>query len=56
MRKMLEYLPGVIGAFSGFVLLKFFTWTGLRYELVFFLLIYVLVTILVERAMRRYGR
>lgn len=56
MNKILKYLPGLIGAVCAYIMLKFIAWTGLTYEFISFLISYLLVTLLVDSAMRSYGK
>ena len=55
MNKFVKYLPGLTGAICGYILLKLMSWTGLTYEFVSFLLTYLVVTVLMDSAMRNYG-
>ena len=55
MNKIVKFLPGVTGAVCGYVLLKFISWTGPTFELVSFLLAYLIVTVLMDSAMQGYG-
>jgi len=56
MNKVVKFLPGLTGALSGYVLLKFITWTGLTFEFGSFLLTYLVVTVLMDSAMQSYGK
>ena len=56
MNKILTYLPGTTGAICAYILLKIIGWTGMTYEFASFLIIYLLVTILTESALRSYGK
>lgn len=56
MKKILKYLPGLTGALCAYVLLRFISWTGLTYEFASFMVTYLIVTLLMERAMRSYGK
>ena len=55
MNKIVKFLPGLTGAVCGYVLLKLISWTGLTFEFASFLLTYLVVTVLMESAMRSYG-
>jgi len=55
MNMIVKFLPGLTGALCGYALLKFMSWTGLTFEFVSFLLTYLVVTVLMESAMRSYG-
>ena len=55
MNKIVKFLPGLTGAFCGYVLLKLISWSGLSFELVSFLVTYLIVTVLMESAMQGYG-
>ncbi|MGB5275931.1 MAG: hypothetical protein WBO16_11680 [Gammaproteobacteria bacterium] len=56
MKKILKFLPGLTGAVCAYMVLKLITWTGLTYEFAAFLIIYLLTTILMDSAMRSYGK
>jgi len=56
MNKILKYLPGLCGALCAYILLNFISWTGMTYELVSFLIIYLVVTVLMDNALRSYGK
>ena len=56
MKKILKFIPGLIGAICAYMLLKFISWTGLAYEFTSFMVAYLVVTFLMERAMRSYGK
>ena len=56
MDKIWKYLPALTGALCAYVLLKFISWTGLTYELASFMVTYLVVTLLMENAMRSYGK
>jgi len=55
MNNFVKFLPGVAGAVCGYVLLKFISWTGLTFEFVSFLLTYLIITVLMDSAMKGYG-
>lgn len=55
MKKIVNLLPGLIGAVCGYVLLKFISWTGLSFEFVSFMITYLVVTALTDSAMQSYG-
>lgn len=54
--KMLKLLPGLTGAICAYLLLKLISWTGLTYEFAAYLIIYLLTTVLMDSAMRSYGK
>jgi len=56
MNKIVKLLPGLIGALGAYVLLKLISWTGLTFELVSFLVTYLVITVLMESAMQSYGK
>ena len=56
MKTILKFLPGLIGAICAYMLLKFISWTGWTNEFTSFVVSYLVVTFLMERAMRSYGR
>lgn len=54
-----RYLPGVVAAMAAFGVLKltaFFGITSLAYEMLAFLAAYLILAVLVDKAMVRYGR
>jgi membrane protein implicated in regulation of membrane protease activity len=54
---ILQYVPGVVGAIAGFVNLQFTGWlNNWSLEFVVFIVVYLLVTISLDKAMARYGR
>ncbi len=56
--KLLRYIPGVAGAGAAFgasKLVGWMSWTSLSGELSVFLATYLVVTILVDRALAAYG-
>ena len=55
MNKIVKLLHGLAGAVCGHVLFKFISSTGLTFELVSFMLTCLLVTVLMESAMRSCG-
>jgi hypothetical protein len=55
MNKIVKLLPGLTGTVCGSVLLKFISWTGLTFEFISFMLSDLIVTVLMENAMRSYG-
>ena len=55
MKKIVKLLPGLTGAVCGYVLLKLISWTGLTFEFISFMITYLIVTVLMESAMRSYG-
>ena len=56
MSKIVKFLPGLTGAVCAYAILKFISWTGLTYEFGAFLLTYLVVTVLMDRALRSYGK
>lgn len=56
MKMMLKLLPGVTGAVCAYLALKLLSWTGLTYEFAAFLIVYLLTTVLMDSAMRSYGK
>lgn len=55
MQTILHFVPGLVAALVAFGVTKLFAWTELGFELGAFLAAYLVVTISVERGMRRYG-
>ena len=56
MKIILKFLPGLAGAVCAYMVLKLISWTGLTYEFAAFLIAYLIVTVLMESAMRGYGK
>ena len=56
MYKILKYLPGLSGAVLAYIKLKFISWTGQTYEFISFLISYLFITLLMDSAMRSYGK
>jgi len=56
MNKILKYLPGLTGVLCAYILLKFISWTGMAYEFASFMVACIVVTLLMESAMRSYGK
>lgn len=56
MDSVVRHVPGLTGAIAAFVVLKLLGWTGLGYQLAAFVGTYLVVSALVDQAMRRYGR
>ncbi len=57
MSSVIRYLPGLIGAIAAFVALKlliFFVHTTLEFEALVFFGVYVVVTVLADKAMAGY--
>jgi len=58
MQWLIRWIPASLGALAAFVALKLVNWLGvesLAYELVSFFLVFAIVGIAVERAMRAYA-
>lgn len=58
MAAIIRQVPGIIGALVGYAVLKLFSLLGfqsLAGEIVVFLLVVIVVALLADRAMRRYG-
>ncbi|UCB55466.1 MAG: hypothetical protein JSW45_02750 [Thiotrichales bacterium] len=56
MKKIVKYLPGLTGAVCGYALLRLMSWTGLTYEFAAFVITYLVVTVLMDSALRGYGK
>ena len=56
MKTMLKLLPGLTGAVCAYLVLKLISWTGLTYEFAAYLIVYLLTTVLMDSAMRSYGK
>jgi membrane protein implicated in regulation of membrane protease activity len=57
MSTVIRYLPGLIGAVAGFVALKLLILLGfasLGFEILAFFVVYLVVTVLADKAMRAY--
>lgn len=55
MKKMLKLLPGFTAAVCAYLVLKLLSWTGLTYEFAAYLIVYLLMTVLADSAMRSDG-
>ena len=54
---LIRFLPGLVGALSAYVVLKLIGWaTSLSLELLAFAGTYVVVTVFIDLALRRYGK
>ncbi|MFV2055256.1 MAG: hypothetical protein ACC707_02270 [Thiohalomonadales bacterium] len=54
---MIKYIAGLAGATAGFLVLKFVSWfSGIVFEFVIFIAVYIFVTISVELTLKRYGQ
>jgi hypothetical protein len=56
MKRFVRYLPGLTGAVCGYALLKLMAWTGLAYEFAAFLATYLVATVLMDSALKSYGK
>lgn len=59
MQQLIDLVPGLIGAVTGYLAARFLAWAGMGSflgELVVFLVVYLSVTLAAERAMIAYGR
>lgn len=52
---VIRFLPGLLAALAGFLLLKAMAWIPLSVQLLLFLAVYFLVTVIIDRALRKYG-
>jgi hypothetical protein len=55
MVSVLRYVPGVVAASVAFVATKIVAWTEIGFEFGVFLAAYLVVVVLVDRGMKRYG-
>ena len=58
MSSVLRFVPGLIAAVVAFIALKLLFWFGfaaLIYEILVFVLVYIAVVVVVDRAMTAYG-
>lgn len=56
MQTLLRFVPGIVGALCAFSVSKLFAWTALRFELGAFFAMYLVASIGVDQALKRYGR
>ena len=53
---MVRYLPGFVAAIAAFIVLQIFGWVkSLSFEILLFFGTYVVVTAVVDTAMKKYG-
>ncbi len=53
---MIKYVPGFIGAVAAYIVLKVFGWVeSLSTEILLFFGTYLIVTVIVDVAMKQYG-
>lgn len=53
---MLKYIPGLVGAIVAMVAFRLLTMFDISVRILVFLAVYVAMTIVVEKAMARYGK
>lgn len=53
---MLKFIPGLIAAIAGFLVIKLSAWAlSLTAEILIFVVIYIVVTFIIDSAFKRYG-
>jgi len=53
---MIKFIPGIAGAAMAFIVLKIFGWVqSLSFEIILFCCTYLIVTVVVDIAMKKYG-
>jgi hypothetical protein len=53
---MVRFLPGFVAAIAAYIVLKVFGWVkSLSFEILLFFGTYVVVTLIVDAAMKKYG-
>lgn len=53
---MIKIIPGLIAAIAGFLVIKLSAWAlSLTAEILIFVAIYVVVTLIIDAAFKRYG-
>jgi membrane protein implicated in regulation of membrane protease activity len=53
---MLKYIPGMLGAIAAMVVFRLLSMFDLSVRFVVFFVVYLVVTIAIDKAMTRYGR
>jgi len=53
---MLKYIPGMLGAISAMVVFRLLSMFDLSVRFIVFFVVYLVVTIAIDKAMTRYGR
>lgn len=56
MTTMLRYVPGLVGAVAAMVAFRLLSMFDISVRILIFLAVYVAMTIVVEKAMARYGK
>ena len=52
---LIRFLPGLLAALVGFIVLKAMAWLSVSMQLLLFIAAYILVVVLIDRALRQYG-
>jgi hypothetical protein len=53
---MIKFIPGIAGAAAAYIVLKIFGWIqSLSFEMILFFCTYLIVTVVVDIAMKKYG-
>ena len=52
---LIRFLPGLLAALAGFIVLKAMAWLSVSLQLLLFITAYILVAVLIDRALRQYG-
>ncbi len=55
MQAILHFVPGVVAASAAFFVTRLFGWTELGFEFGAFLVAYTVVSVSVDRGLKRYG-
>jgi hypothetical protein len=53
---IIRFFPGSVAALAGFVVLKMLTWLPVVLQLLMFLLAYLFVAVMLDKALKQYGR
>lgn len=52
---IIRFLPGLLAALAGFIVLKAMAWISVSLQLLLFVVVYLLIAVLIDRALRKYG-
>ena len=53
---IIRFLPGLIAAIVGFIVLKAIAWMSVSLQFLLFLAVYLLVAVLIDQSFRKYGK
>ena len=54
---MVRFIPGLLAAIAGFLVIKLSAWAfSLTAEILIFVTIYIAITLIIDAALKRYGK